>query len=172
MTTPVIAGCLEALDRCERLLDQVTASGDLAGSRAHAAVGPHMRHCLDHFLCLFRGIEAGVVDYDARDRDERVERDDTTLRGVLADTRERLLAFEPDDLESGCIVRQSAAPDGQVVITPSNLARELAFLSGHTIHHLATMLLIARGHGIDAPASLGVAFSTEAYRDSLEAEPR
>ena len=112
------------------------------------------------------------MDYDARDRDERVERDDTVLRGVIAHTRERLQALGPDDLESGFTVRQAVAPGGQVVSTPSNPARELAFLSGHTIHHLATMLLIAREHGIDVPASLGVAFSTEAYRDSLEAEPR
>lgn len=172
MTTPAIIGCLTALDRCERLLDLVAVSSEPAAGFAHAAIGPHMRHCLDHFTCLFRGMEQGTVDYDARDRDERVERDPDRLRALLSYTRDRLRALGPRDVEVAVRVRQAVAPDGQIVETPGNAARELAFLSGHTIHHLATMLLIAQRHGIEAPDSLGVAFSTEAYRDSLEAEPR
>lgn len=165
-----VAGCLEALDRCERLLDRIAASGDEVSCRAHAAVGPHMRHCLDHFVCLFRGLDGGAVDYDDRDRDEQVERDPTTMHGALEDARARLRVLPAGALDRTLTVRQTAAPAGRVAWTPSNVERELLFLSGHTIHHLATMLLIAGEHGIEAPSALGVAYSTEAYNDSLEVE--
>jgi hypothetical protein len=43
----------------------------------------------------------------------------------------------------------------------------LAFLSGHTIHHIAIMVHAARAAGVEIPTRLAVAFSTEAQRDAL-----
>ena len=37
------------------------------------SVGGHVRHCLDHICALERALDIGVVNYDARDRDIRVE---------------------------------------------------------------------------------------------------
>jgi hypothetical protein len=47
------------------------------------------------------------------------------------------------------------------------LERELVFLSGHAIHHIAIMALSAAAAGVTLPAELAVAFSTEAHRESL-----
>jgi len=38
-----------------------------------STIGGHVRHNLDHFLCLQAGLHSGIVDYDARDRDEFLE---------------------------------------------------------------------------------------------------
>ena len=62
---------------------------------------------------------------------------------------------------------QSAAPGRPPSSSPSRLERELVFLSGHTIHHIAIMVLAARAAGVEIPSPLAVAFSTEAHRTSL-----
>ena len=66
-----IEGCLEACERCRVLVQAVT--GPQSTPQAFPGIGPHLRHCLDHFICFLRGVESGDVDYDARDRDERHE---------------------------------------------------------------------------------------------------
>ena len=40
-----------------------------------STIGGHVRHNLDHFLCLEQGLKSGSVDYDARERDEFLETD-------------------------------------------------------------------------------------------------
>ncbi len=52
----------------------------------NASIGGHYRHCLDHFERLLVA-GADVIDYDSRQRDERIERDP-----ALAAERTRELA--------------------------------------------------------------------------------
>lgn len=159
-------GCFEAIRRCLRLTDLVERESAARGEALFAVFGPHLRHCLDHFTCLVRGLDAGEVDYDARDRDERLERDPGHFRTTLRRARERLERLEPEDLDRTLLVRQAAAPDGKVAVSSSNLERELVFVSGHTIHHVAIMQLLARERGIAVPEEFGVAFSTAQHRRS------
>jgi hypothetical protein len=158
-----IEGCLEACLRCRRLAGIVAEQEAGLAQRVYRAIGPHLRHCLDHFACLLRGLDTGSVDYDARDRDERLERDASqfvqTLDGILG----RLRRVEPAALRRRLEVRQEAAPGGCVQTVPSHVERELMFLSSHTIHHIALMTLLAEREGVVVPADFGVAFSTASY---------
>jgi len=165
-SSTAVAGCLEACRRCESLVDLIVAEGSIASEQAYAAVGPHLRHCLDHFNCLFQGLDAGVVDYDARERDPRLEQDPDRCREVLESITVRLAALTAEDEVRTLRIRQTAAPGGRAANVESNLERELAFLSGHTIHHLAIMKLLAEAAGIVLPQGLDLAFSTEAYLDN------
>ena len=61
------------------------------------------------------------------------------------------------------ILRQEVAPGGQSGRVDTNMERELAFLSSHTIHHLAIMSLLAEARGVEIPPGLGVAFSTATF---------
>ena len=40
-----------------------------------AGVGSHLRHCLDSYTSFLQGLETGLIDYDCRARDERLECD-------------------------------------------------------------------------------------------------
>jgi len=124
-----------------------------------------MRHCIDHFNCLLRGLESGVVDYDARERDPELERDPHRCREVLETISDRLRKLTSTDVGRSVRIRQTAASGGRTAEVESNLERELAFLSGHTIHHLAIMKLLAEEQSIALPQGLDLAFSTEAYLD-------
>jgi uncharacterized damage-inducible protein DinB len=160
---PAIEGCLEACRRCRILVDAVTAQDESTSRDAYSAIGPHLRHCLDHFTCFLRGFDSGTVDYDARDRDERQERDPQHFVRELDAIVERLQAIESGATRRTLEVCQEVTPDGRSRTVSSNAERELMFLSSHTIHHIAIMSLLAKGAGMTVPDDLGVAFSTASY---------
>jgi len=75
----VVTGCLEACRRCDAVIAAVI-DHDPAG---FPAVGPHLRHCVDHFRLLLDGWRTGSVDYDARPRDFRLEQDPRAVRDAF-----------------------------------------------------------------------------------------
>jgi len=158
----VVTGCLEACRRCEAVVAAVMDQDPAA----FPAVGPHLRHCVDHFRLLLDGWHSGSVDYDARPRDLRLERDPRAVCDALDAIAGSLAAIGSDDLPRELAVTQSAAPGRRPLSTPSRLDRELVFLSGHTVHHIAIMVFAARAAGVEIPSRLAVAYSTEAHRES------
>jgi hypothetical protein len=158
-----IEGCVEACRRCDAVVESVISQD----RDAYTAVGPHLRHCLDHFRLLLDGWSTGAVDYDARERDVRAERDPALAREILRRITEGLVTIRSQDLGREIRVTQSAAPGRPPLASHSRLERELVFLSSHTIHHIAIMVLAARAAGVTIPADLAVAYSTESHRASL-----
>ncbi len=157
-----VMGCLEACRRCEAVVAAIVDQHP----EAFPAVGPHLRHCIEHFRLLLDGWRSGSVDYDARPRDVRAERDPRIVRQALNELEGSLAAIRSDDLTREFVVIQSAAPGRPPLASPSRLDRELVFLSGHTIHHIAIMVLAGRAAGVDVPSRLAIAFSTEAHTES------
>lgn len=130
---------------------------DLSGS----TMGAHVRHCLDHFLTLARGLRTGRFDYDDRDRALDVECD----RGCAAALARRLSAelragLRAADLRRPVDVRTASSPDGEVAWQRSSLGRELQFVIGHTVHHAAMIAASCRGRGLATAPPFGVAPST------------
>ena len=164
-----VAGCLEACRRCESVVDAVVRHDGGRAGAAWRAVGPHLRHCVEHFRLLLEGLDSGRVDYDARARDPRLESDPEAMRGALKDISGALGGLRADRLQLALEVTQSAAPGRSPLTTPSCLERELVFLSSHSIHHIAIMALAARTAGASVPPDLAVAYSTEAHRSALAA---
>lgn len=161
-------GCVEAIDRCVTLLRRFREwRGDSADSDFRR-IGPHLRHCLDHFTALERGLDAGVVDYDARDRSPALETDLDSCTSAFERARGWLESLEvPED--RAVVVSQIACGATDAHRTESTLERELVFLSGHTIHHLAVVGWICRDLGLELPESMTLAFSTEAHRQTAGA---
>ncbi len=131
-----------------------------------APIGAHLRHAVEHFTCLLRGLDDGLADYDARDRDEYIERDADRFREALNGVRRDLTAISTETLKKPIIVCQTAALDADPSRLQSTVERELVFLSSHTIHHLAVVVNLCREQGIDLPEDLAIAFSTAAYRQT------
>jgi uncharacterized damage-inducible protein DinB len=159
----VVTGCLEACRRCEAVVEAVVAQDPAA----FPAVGPHLRHCVDHFRVFLDGWRTGSVNYDARSRDPRLERDPEAVGRAFVEIAGALTTIRSVDLSMAMNVVQSAAPGRPPVSSPTRLDRELAFLSGHTIHHIAIMVLAAREAGVAVPPHLARAFSTESDHETL-----
>lgn len=128
-----------------------------------SGIGPHVRHASDFYLRFLAGLRAPSgevrrVDYDARDRDPRIETDPghaaERLTRIMVDLR-RLPEQVPDLADASLEVRSDGSP-----WTPSTVARELLSLLGHTVHHHALIAVLLRARGAEVPEGFGVAPST------------
>lgn len=127
------------------------------------AIGAHVRHCLDHVRALLSGAEAGLIDYDARERGTDIEQQRAAgLRETRA-LRDALMALSVDGMDAPLRVRVLVAATGPTITTASSLNRELVFVLSHTIHHHALMAVIARAHAVPLPENFGCAPATIAY---------
>jgi uncharacterized damage-inducible protein DinB len=133
----------------------------------HSSVGAHMRHCLDHFFCFFKGWDAGSpINYDARQRNPGLQNDPEAARAAIHDIVARLEELADQDPRQPLTVQQTPAKDEEPVSLQTTLERELVFLSAHSIHHLALMrLLIEMLDTAKDVGDLGVAYSTVGHRD-------
>ncbi len=151
----------QAVDLIEQLDDELfvaTGPGFESGS-----VGAQLRHCLDSYRCLFGGLEAGFVDYDARERDVRVETERPVAIARIRSTCSALNDLSPrDGGRALSVVCEGGGPAG----TSSTVARELQFLMSHVVHHYALIAMILRTLDVVPPADFGIAPSTLKHWDA------
>lgn len=136
-----------------------------------SGVGKHIRHILDHYLSLLNGLD-GKIDYDARERDTRLEEDRLYAIAKAREIVEGLtkLISQPEKVNQAALVNSNEGehPAGNISWSPSSIKRELQYLLSHTVHHYALIALILRIQGFQTPKEFGVAPSTLKYQKSLE----
>ena len=133
----------------DRLYTQPNRELSLSG------VGAHFRHCIDFYHRFLTGIESGRINYDLRERDERLEQDRlfaiAKLDCLIADLSR--LSVTEDDRVLEALLEGSSDSDWSI----SSLKRELQFLLSHTIHHYAVIALALRSQRVEPGAEFGVA---------------
>ena len=146
------------------LLDQMddeTFSTSPSGLAPHR-VGSHLRHVLEFYLCFLDGLATSRIDYDARKRDESIERRRqsamTSVRSIVS-RLEEVSSFEGD---WELAVRMENADEDVYLI--SSVGRELQALSSHTIHHFALIAITLRVHGLEVDPDFGMSPSTLRYQ--------
>ncbi len=94
---------------------------------------------IDAYRCFLLGLESGLVDYDARERDRRIETDRDFAAGAIAQVIDRLAGLADPVLEKDLRIQVDTAAweQGKDLWTRSTAARELQFLLSHTVHHYA-----------------------------------
>jgi len=112
----------------------------------HSCVGTHIRHILDFYQCIFKGLEQKHVDLIDRERDLNIEQDcDCALHNVdsVIEGLQSLISIDPetrikvvDDLGQGKI---------EIGYTIGSL---LAQANSHTIHHYAIISYILDRLGV------------------------
>lgn len=163
-----VLGCLVACEQCVFIAQMLTIEQYTFCRGEHrASIGEHLRHCLEHFQVLLYGLAAGRVDYDARARNEEIERVPERFIGAMASVVSVLRTLDSESMHSTVYVRMQVAPESEPSEARSTLARELGFLSSHVIHHLAIIKMVAESLGISLPKDVGVAYSTSAYRAAV-----
>lgn len=128
------------------------------------SLGQHTRHVIEFYECLVHGVRAGVVCYDERSRDPRIETDPAYARQLLQTVERELRAVEADrDMRLKCILGKNATVAREVTTT---YERECIYLAEHTVHHLALIRVGLRLEFpvIELPDELGVAASTMRFR--------
>lgn len=141
------------------------------GASPRGGIGSHVRHCVEAYRCFLEGIGGGVVDYDERRREARLEEDPDyaveCLRGVIRDLEALDVAAQAQ-----LRVKADAPGGGAEAWCASTVGRELRYLLSHTIHHYAILAMHLRRIGADPGPEFGVAPSTLAHwREQSECAP-
>jgi uncharacterized damage-inducible protein DinB len=121
---------------------------------------------LEHFQLLMAAVPVGCADYDARTRNETIERSPVMFLEALDAVVSQLSALDQTSMTLPLNVRMLVAPGTERIEIASTLGRELAFVSSHAIHHIAIITALAESMGIVLPEGYGVAYSTSAHRST------
>lgn len=144
-------------------LDRLTESEYTQKSKIlfNATIGQHVRHIIELFQCLENGYAEGVVNYEKRKRDYKIESDKdfaaSLLRKIFRNLSKpnKYISLEAEDYNETV----------ETITIPSNYYREIAYNLEHTIHHMALIRV-----GINEVSSIiladdyGVAYSTIKFR--------
>jgi len=155
--------CCRVIEQGLELLEtQSAASYTVKVEQAfNASIGAHYRHCLEHFEALVEGAKTGIVDYDARKRDARIETDLDFARQRSRALLQELSEIQVEDLaESVRVHCRVASGEGGSPSVESSLAREAMYAVAHTIHHYALIKVLCELLEIKVPKDFGVAPST------------
>jgi uncharacterized damage-inducible protein DinB len=120
-------------------------------SRVSGSIGEHVRHVLDHVSSLVAAGSSTVLSYDQRTRGTAVEADPEAAGHELLRLDAALESWSDRSLDEPIAVTALVASDGQAVTGWSTLARELAFVMSHTIHHQAIVALLLEQQGASQP---------------------
>lgn len=127
----------------------------------NATIGQHVRHIIELFICLENGYHEGIVNYEKRKRDYRIESDKHFASGLLKkiyldiDKPNKDIILEAEDYDE----------ENETISIPSNYYRELAYNLEHTIHHMALIRIgINEVSSLTVPDEFGVAYSTIKFR--------
>src|SRR5215467_3547967 len=146
---------LQGLTLLFRIGDNTYSS--TAGEPFQASIGGHYRHVLEHFQSLVHGLRASEVNYDARERNLRLQSEVSYASVATCDILRTLKHCDNRVLHRECRVINSVGYSAsKPAAMDSNIGRELAYCVGHAIHHYAIIRLIGHEFGLELPAEFGV----------------
>jgi uncharacterized damage-inducible protein DinB len=155
LVTPAAQPAAEAVDALRNRLDELrhliaTLPADVYSVRPSAvsgAIGAHVRHVVDHVRSLVEASPSRVLSYDHRTRGTAVERDPSVAVRELMRLDAALERFHTRELDELIAVEIVMSSSGLSIAGTSTLARELAFVMSHTIHHQAIIALLLELQG-------------------------
>jgi uncharacterized damage-inducible protein DinB len=159
----------QALELVNRLSDD-----DYQGSTPQlprGGVGAHFRHVLDHYDGFLRGLGAGRIDYDLRDRDPELESRRERALAKFDEIARDVARIAPHDAQRTLHVALDCGEGDERIWSLSSVARELQFLVSHTVHHFAVIAVLLRLRGVEPGQDFGVAPSTLKYEQGSIRSP-
>lgn len=163
-THSLIRQNIEALKQGLEVLNQLDDAvyPDVKHPFSEYGIGSHFRHCLDFYHAFLNGVEIGWIDYDNRQRDERIARDRLTAIQKIMEAIQGLEQLSWLHEHTSLMVRLEDAGDELEVASwsSSSVRRELQSLVSHTVHHFALIGLMLQLNGFEVCEDFGVAPST------------
>jgi hypothetical protein len=129
----------------------------------NATIGQHVRHIIELFIELDKGYESGMINYEKRKRDYRIETDKDFAAALLSSIYNEIMRpNKPLLLEAGY-----KEDSNELITMETNYYRELAYNIEHTVHHMALIRIgINELSAVAVDESFGIASSTIKYRSS------
>lgn len=150
----------KTLNELVSLLNQISNDDFKAPCKglSNSTIGEHTRHIIEMFQCLENQYQSGVVDYDKRNRDYRIQTETDFAVQCIVEIKNQL------EKENKKIVLQQIV-DGEELQIESNYFRELLYNLEHCIHHQALIkVAVLQLEHLQIDEDFGVARSTIEYR--------
>jgi len=150
----------KALNELVSLLSQLSNNDYTSQCKAlsNSTIGEHTRHIIEMFQCLENQYESGVVNYDKRNRDSRIQSDTVFALECIENVKKQL------NKEDKKIMLQQLV-DAEELYIETNYFRELLYNLEHCIHHQALIkVAVLQLEHLQIDADFGVARSTIEYR--------
>ncbi|HNP33010.1 MAG TPA: DinB family protein [Flavobacterium sp.] len=150
----------KALNELVSLLNQLSSDDFTSPCKAlsNSTIGEHTRHIIEMFQCLENQYESGVVNYDKRNRDYRIQSDTNFALHCIADIKSQLLKEDKK-------LKLQQFIDCEEILIDSNYFRELLYNLEHCIHHQALIkVAVLQFDHLQIDDNFGVARSTIEYR--------
>lgn len=132
-----------------------------------ASIGQHIRHILEFYLLLVSETKSGILSYDKRERDIRIENNLEFAHNTIEAILEIIETLNLSDLIK---IQADFSNNGiNAGLINSSVGRELAYCVEHSIHHQALIKagLISLELNDLTDNNFGVAYSTIRYRKEL-----
>ena len=125
---------------------------------SNATIGEHTRHIIEMFQCLEKQYDEGIINYDDRKRDCRIQTDTDFARETIISVLNQL-----DKSNKKLQLQQFV--DGESLLIDTNYNRELLYNLEHCIHHQALIkVAVLQNDAIVIDQNFGVARSTIEYK--------
>lgn len=131
-----------------------------------SGIGDHLRHIVEHYQLFLLEVHSDLIDYDARNRDERLSSDRSFALSAIREVQSGLDEISPS--AKRITIKMMSAAETELNGSPceSSVSRELLYLQAHTIHHFALIATILKLQGVDLHPDFGVAPSTLKHRQT------
>ncbi|MDX6182082.1 DinB family protein [Flavobacterium sp. Fl-77] len=149
-----------SLDKLTGLLNQLSENeySNSCPALSNASIGEHTRHILEMFQCLENSYELGILNYDNRARDKRIQTDTAFAMQTILEVKKGLKTENK-------IIYLEQIIDGLNLRIQSNYYRELLYNLEHCIHHQALIkVAVLQCENVSIDENFGVAGSTIEHR--------
>jgi uncharacterized damage-inducible protein DinB len=161
----------EVLSQLVGLLAQLSPTQYAAplGLLSKNSIGNHVRHIIEFWECQLKGIAAGIINYDARERKQALETDPEFVLTTLSNLNHSISKLEGDQ---DILLRVCYHQEADTSLVKTTVHRELAYNIEHTIHHLAIIKIavLQMFPTVVLPPHFGIAHSTVRYQIALAAQ--
>ena len=150
-----------SLDELINLLNQLSdeSYSKSCAALSNASIGEHTRHILEMFQCLEKSYNPGILNYDNRERNERIQTETEFAKQCILEIKSALKTENK-------ILFLEQMIDGLTFRIQSNYYRELLYNLEHCIHHQALIkVAVLQCENISLNENFGVASSTIEYRN-------
>ncbi|WP_299628356.1 DinB family protein [uncultured Tenacibaculum sp.] len=115
----------------------------------YSSIGNNMRHILDVFSCIFKGLDEKDIDFSARERNELAQIKTESGIAYFNNIIEKLKEIKDSDFDK--IVKFTDDLGTGKITTNYTLSSALVQAHSHAIHHYASIGFIIERLGIELP---------------------
>lgn len=127
-------------------LDQESYCNDSIGPY-YSSIGSHIRHTLDFFDCIVKGLDSNSIDLTARKRDEILSTNKEAAKQHIYSLQETLLSFV--DVNTDYLLDVTDNMGQGKIAVKYTLESILCHANSHAVHHFASIGYILTQLGIE-----------------------